>query len=115
VDYSLQQNWTLMASHGVVLFYIAANPDSTMREMAEQLDLTERRIARIVRDLSEAGMLEIQKVGRRNSYRVNEAAHFRHPTLSHLKLSAFVEAVRGRVGEATPGPAKREIPGPPVQ
>ena len=108
MDYSLQQNWTLMASHGVVLFYIAANPDSTMREMAEQLDLTERRIARIVRDLSEAGMLEIKKIGRRNSYRVNEAAHFRHPTLSHLKLAAFVEAVTRRADDGTRPPVKGE-------
>jgi DNA-binding MarR family transcriptional regulator len=93
MEYGLKQNWTLMASHGVVLFYIAANPDKTMREMAEALELTERRIVRIVRDLSDAGMLEVTKSGRRNVYRVNEDASFRHPTLSHVKLSAIVHAL----------------------
>ena len=93
MEQGLKQNWTLMASHGVVLFYIAASPDKTMREMAEALELTERRIVRIVRDLSDAGMLEVTKSGRRNVYRVNEDASFRHPTLSHVKLSALVQAL----------------------
>jgi hypothetical protein len=46
-----------MNSHGIVLFYIAANPLSTMRRMAEALGLTERRVARIIGDLIEAGLL----------------------------------------------------------
>ena len=101
MNQSLQQNWTLMASHGMVLFYIAANPDSTMREIAEALALTERRIARIVRDLADAEMLQIQKMGRRNFYRVNGSASFRHPTLSHVKLSAFVKALSDGLEEQT--------------
>lgn len=86
-----------MASHGVVLFYIAANPTATMREMSEALDLTERRIARIVKDLSDAEMLRIVRCGRRNSYEVNEEASFRDPTLTHVKLSLVVDAVCRRV------------------
>ena len=86
-------SWTLMASHGVVLFYIAANPTATMREMSEALDLTERRIARIVKDLSDADMVRIVRCGRRNSYEVNEDASFRDPTLTHVKLSSMVDAV----------------------
>ena len=35
------KNWNLMATHGIVLFYIAANPDSTMRQMSEALSLTD--------------------------------------------------------------------------
>lgn len=89
----LNDSWTLMASHGVVLFYIAANPNATMREMAEPLMLTERRITGIIRDLSGAGMIEVAKVGRRNSYRVKGEAYFRHPTLSHIKLQTFVDAL----------------------
>lgn len=87
----LSKNWNLMATHGVVLFYIAANPDSTMRQMSESLNLTERRIAQVVRDLAEAGLLEVKRNGRRNSYTVNPEAKFRHPTLSHITLGHFVE------------------------
>jgi DNA-binding MarR family transcriptional regulator len=89
------KNWNLMATHGIVLFYIAANPDSTMRQMSEALSLTERRIAQVVRDLSEAELLYVIRNGRRNSYTVNPNAGFRHPTLSHITLGKFVEVLSG--------------------
>jgi hypothetical protein len=87
------RDWTLMASHGVVLFFIAANPDATMREMADSLGITERRIARIVKDLADASMISIERTGRRNAYSVNQDARFRHPTLSHIPLGQFVQAI----------------------
>jgi DNA-binding transcriptional regulator GbsR (MarR family) len=89
------RNWNLMATHGIVLFYIAANPDSTMRQMSEALSLTERRIAQVVRDLAEANFLSVTRSGRRNSYMVNPDAQFRHPTLSHVTLGRFVEMLSG--------------------
>jgi DNA-binding IscR family transcriptional regulator len=89
------KNWNLMATHGVVLFYIAANPEATMRQMSEALNLTERRIAQVVRDLAEAELLTVERNGRRNSYSVNPDAHFRHPTLSHITLGHFVKMLSG--------------------
>jgi hypothetical protein len=91
----VSKNWNLMATHGVVLFYIAANPDSTMRQMSESLNLTERRIAQVVRDLAEADLLTVTRTGRRNSYAVNPDANFRHPTLSHIRLGHFVRMLSG--------------------
>ncbi len=89
------KNWNLMATHGIVLFYIAANPDSTMRQMSEALSLTERRIAQVVRDLADAELLNVRRNGRRNSYSVNPEAGFRHPTLSHITLGKFVDVLSG--------------------
>lgn len=89
----MTKTWTLMATHGVVLFYLAAKPNSTMREMSEALGITERRIAQIVRDLGKADFLAVSKAGRRNAYSVNVEANFRHPTLSHIKLRSFVDAI----------------------
>ena len=91
------KSWNLMATHGVVLFYIAANPESTMRQMSESLNLTERRIAQVVRDLSEAELLTVTRSGRRNSYAVNPDAKFRHPTLSHIRLGYFVKMLSGGI------------------
>jgi DNA-binding MarR family transcriptional regulator len=90
--------WNLMASHGVVLFYLAANPDATMRQMSESLGITERQVARIVKDLDEAGMIEVDRIGRRNTYRVNGEARFRHPTLSHVRLGEFMQVLSGNRG-----------------
>ena len=91
------KNWNLMATHGIVLFYIAANPESTMRQMSEALSLTERRIAQVVHDLADAELLNVTRNGRRNSYSVNPNAGFRHPTLSHITLGKFVEVLRGNL------------------
>lgn len=85
----MSDSWSLMSSHGVVLFYIAAHPESTMREMSATLGLTERRVAQLVRDLSESDLLTINRTGRRNTYSVNAEAPFRHPTLRHVTLGQF--------------------------
>ena len=78
-----------MNSHGVVLFYIAAHPRITMREMALALELTERRIAQIVLDLGDACLINVTRVGRRNAYSIDKEAPFRHPTLSNITLGQF--------------------------
>jgi hypothetical protein len=62
--------------------------------MSETLEITERRIAQVVRDLSDAGMVAVQRVGRRNFYTVNADASFRHPTLAHITLGKFVEILQ---------------------
>lgn len=82
--------WTLMTSHGVVLFYIAANPRSTVRSIASAVGLTERRVQTVIQDLGRADMITVSKVGNRNVYQVNEDARFRHPTLSHVLLRQVI-------------------------
>jgi predicted transcriptional regulator len=91
-----------MATHGIVLFFLAANPDSTMREMSEALGVTERRIAQVVRDLADEDLIKVTRRGRRNSYTINPEARFRHPTLSHVKLGSFVSVVRKGAPESSP-------------
>ena len=96
----MSESWTLMNSHGIVLFYVAAHPQTTMREMSGDLDLTERRIAQIVRDLANSDLLEVRRVGRRNAYSVNRHAFFRHPTLSNITLGQFEDLLTSNRVEA---------------
>jgi Winged helix-turn-helix DNA-binding len=84
-----ENSWSLMNSHGIVLFYVAANPDSTMREMSTAVNLTERRVSQIIRDLVDSELLTVTRIGRRNGYSVNSHASFIHPTLSHITLGQF--------------------------
>jgi hypothetical protein len=104
------KSWNLMATHGIVLFYIAANPDSTMRQMSEALNLTERRIAQVVRDLADGDYLTVMRNGRRNSYSVNPDAQFRHPTLSHITLGKFVEMIGGSISLLVAGVSMQTAP-----
>ena len=92
--------WTLLSSHGLVLFHVAAHPDHTLRQMSDVLGITERQVARIVKDLAEAGLLRIERRGRRNYYTVNSKSRLWDPALSQIELSRILEAVVPASGAA---------------
>lgn len=79
---STSRPWTLLTSHGRVLLVIAQNPDFRLRDIADAAGITERSTQTIVTDLEEAGYIEREKVGRRNSYRLHPEMPFRHPAES---------------------------------
>jgi predicted transcriptional regulator len=83
-------SWTLMTSHGLVLLYVATRPDAIIREIAASLELTERRVNDILRDLTKEGLIGVHRVGRRNYYTLAEDAKFRHPFLADMSFSWFV-------------------------
>ena len=83
--------WTLITSHGLVLLHVAAHESPTIREMAENLDLTERRIAAIILDLRKAGLVQITRIGRRNHYSLDPKARFRHPYVANIPFASFLE------------------------
>ena len=92
---NVRRNWDLVTSHGLVLCYIARGDNPTMGQMARGLSMTERRISSIVRDLGEAGLIKIERRGRRNAYALNHSARFRHPTLSSVPVKPFLEELAG--------------------
>jgi DNA-binding MarR family transcriptional regulator len=83
-------NWTLISTHGLVLFHIALNGDPTMREMADALGITERRVAQVIKDLVDTGLLSTARNGRRNTYVVNPDAHFMAPPVQSIRISDFL-------------------------
>jgi len=93
-------NWTLFSTHGLVLFHIALRGDSTMREIAEELGITERRVAQIIKDLGDAAMLVTVRNGRRNNYVVNVEAHFRAPPVRDVRIADFLSLASTKVAVA---------------
>lgn len=88
-----QTHWTLISTHGLVLFHIAVNGDSTMRHIADNLNITERRVAQIIRDLQNAGMLSSERAGRRNTYVVNFDKGFMSPPFENTRIADFMPLV----------------------
>ena len=82
----VNNNWYLVSSHGSVLFYIAVNPGCTIREIAEDMSLTQRTIWGLIGDLRRANMLIVRREGRRHHYTVDLDAEFKHPILKGLKV-----------------------------
>ena len=83
---TIENHWYLVSSHGAILFYIAVNPECTIKEIAEAMSLTRRTVWGVIGDLRRAGMLHIRKEGRRHHYTVNLDAPFKHPVLNGLSL-----------------------------
>jgi hypothetical protein len=62
--------WTFLSNHGQVLLCIARDPDVRLREIGDQIGITERAAHRIVGELADAGYLRRQRNGRRNRYTI---------------------------------------------
>lgn len=87
--------WTFLTNHGHVLVCLAREPDARMRDVAAEVGITERAVQQIVRDLVVEGYVLKEKDGRRNRYRVQRRAHFRHELESRVDLGSFLDLVLG--------------------
>src|SRR3990170_6214519 len=83
---TMENHWYLVSSHGAILFYVAVNPECTIKEIAEAMSLTRRTVWGVIGDLRRADMLHIRKEGRRHHYTVNLDAPFKHPVLNGFSL-----------------------------
>jgi hypothetical protein len=86
----IDNHWYLVSSHGAVLFYIAVNPDCTIREIADDMSLTQRTVWGLIGDLRRADMLKVRREGRRHHYTVNLDASFKHPTINGVRLRTIM-------------------------
>lgn len=85
------ENWTFLSNHGHILIHLHNNPDSLVREIAEEVGITERSALSILSDLEQGGYISVERVGRRNHYRVNSQKSFRHPIEADKPLSSLLK------------------------
>ena len=63
-------NWSFLTNHARALVYLSSHPDARLRDIAAELDVTERTTFAIVADLAEAGYVVKERDGRRNRYHI---------------------------------------------
>jgi DNA-binding IclR family transcriptional regulator len=71
VSEAVAPTWEFLTKHAQVLVCIARDPGIRLREIAEEVGMTERAAYRNVAQLSEAGYLTRMREGRRNRYTIN--------------------------------------------
>ena len=76
-------DWTFLTNHSHVLICLAADPEARLRDVAEQVGITERAVQRIVAELEAAGVIERRREGRRNRYALHRELPLRHPLEAH--------------------------------
>ena len=96
-------HWTFFSNHTHILVVIARNPDARVRDIAEEVGITERAVQRLIADLAESGYLVVTKEGRRNHYRIQAELPLRHPLEEHRSIADLLEMLM------TPGPARTAV------
>ncbi len=74
------RGWTFLTNHGHVLICLHRDPRMRIRDIADEVGITDRAVQAILLDLEDGGYLTKEKVGRRNEYRVHPDLAFRHPS-----------------------------------
>lgn len=66
--------WNFLSNHARVLAALADDPEIRLRDVADQVGITERAAQSIVADLANGGFVTRTRVGRRNRYEVHRQA-----------------------------------------
>ncbi|HEY8172269.1 MAG TPA: winged helix-turn-helix domain-containing protein, partial [Dehalococcoidia bacterium] len=68
-----------LTNDALVLMHVAINPNSTLREIANAVDITERALQPVLTALEQDGLIERERQGRGTYYRVHYKRLMRHP------------------------------------
>lgn len=82
--------WTFLTNHSHVLVLLSRNPSVVLREVALQVGITERAVQRIIADLEAGGVIEREKIGRQNHYRIRIGQPLRHPIEAHRSIGELL-------------------------
>lgn len=88
--------WTFLSNHSHVIIALAKDPELRIRDLAEQVGITERAVAQVLSDLAAAGVLERRRVGRRNAYSINQDVPLRHPVEAHRTVGDILRLAEKR-------------------
>lgn len=87
---SNEPNFTYLTNHSHVLVALDTDPELRVRDLATMVGITERAVQRILNDLEDGGVIKIEKVGRRNRYRLIRGSHLRHSLEGHCTVGGLL-------------------------
>ena len=87
------KTWTFLTNHAQVLLCLAETPDIRLRDVAQRVGITERATQRILADLTEAGYVKTERIGRRNRYTVDRQHAMRHSAQFGYEIDALLGAL----------------------
>jgi len=88
-------HWSFLSNHGHVLVSLAADPHARLRDLANQVGITERAVHRLLAEMEAAGVIERHREGRRNHYSIRRGARLRHPIESHRSVADLLDMITG--------------------
>ena len=88
-------SWTFLTNHSHILLCLAADDSLRVRDLAQKVGITERAVMKILAELEAGGVIEREREGRRNRYRVLHRTKLRHQLEAHRTVGDLVAAVHG--------------------
>lgn len=85
--------WTFLTNHTHVLICLTRDPRLRLRDLAEQIGITERAVQGIVTDLETAGCLTRHREGRRNRYDIVFDRPMRHRVERHHVIGDLLDVM----------------------
>lgn len=83
--------WTFLTNHFHVLVCLSRDPTSRIRDLAEEVGITQRAVQRIIAELVQDRAIKINKDGRRNTYTINPKKRLRHPLESKHTIGEILD------------------------
>ena len=82
-----------ITNHGLTLLCIANDREIRMRDIATDVQITERAAQRIVADLVDSGYVDRERVGRRNRYTVRTSLLISLPAQRDVDLNSLLNVL----------------------
>lgn len=83
--------WTFLTNHTHILVVLAREPSMRIRDLADEVGITQRAVQRILAELTDGGILKVKKEGRRNSYVINRKTRLRHPLENRHNIGELLD------------------------
>ncbi len=83
--------WTFLTNHFHIIVSLSREPCSRIRDLSDEVGITQRAVQRILAELIEDKVLKVQKEGRRNVYSINRKKRLRHPLESKHSIGELLE------------------------
>jgi DNA-binding MarR family transcriptional regulator len=88
------QRWSFLTNHAQVLLCIAHDPGIRLREIGENVGITERGAHRIIGELADAGYISRTRTGRRNRYTIESNLPVPDPLASRQRIGDLLAILR---------------------
>ncbi|MDC0302684.1 winged helix-turn-helix domain-containing protein [bacterium] len=72
-------HWTFLTNHFHIIVSLSRDPYSRIRDLSDEVGITQRAVQRILAELVDDKVLKVRKEGRRNHYTINRRKRLRHP------------------------------------
>ena len=90
--------WTFLSNYAQVLLCIAQDPGIRLRDIGDQVGITERAAHRIVGGLDDAGYLARERDGRRNRYTISHDLPLPDRLARNQKIGDLLEILTAPAG-----------------